>query len=51
MFGLILGAVALLVIGFGGGWGVKHWKDGAEIALVNSQNSLMRASYLTPTDR
>jgi hypothetical protein len=30
MLGLIIGAVALLIVGFGGSWGVKHWKDGAE---------------------
>lgn len=26
-------------VGFGGGWVVKNWKDGAEIALVNSQKA------------
>ena len=38
MRALIFGAVALLLIGSGGGWLIKHRKDGAEIALVNSQN-------------
>lgn len=38
-------AIALLIaalIGFGSGWGVKGWKDGAEVALVNSQKDALK---------
>lgn len=50
---MILGiAIAVaVVIGFGGGWGVKGWKDGAEIALavaakekVESRNAILDAA-------
>lgn len=43
MLGLIIGAVALILVGFGGGWGVKDWKDGAQIALVNSQKAALES--------
>ncbi|SCX77179.1 hypothetical protein [Nitrosospira sp. Nsp13] len=39
---LIFGAVALLLVGFGGGWGLKGWKDGAEVTLVNSQKDAIK---------
>ena len=32
----IIIAVVIALIGFGGGWGVKGWKDGTEIALAGS---------------
>lgn len=34
MQALIFGAVSLLMIGFGGGWLIKGWKNGAEVALA-----------------
>ncbi|PTR05357.1 hypothetical protein C8R32_12321 [Nitrosospira sp. Nsp5] len=51
MLGLIIGAVALIPVGFGGGCGVKGWKDGAEVALavcakekVESRNAILVAA-------
>ena len=32
MISLIICAIALIVVSFGGGWGAKGWKDGAEVA-------------------
>ena len=43
MLGLIDGAIALLFVGFGGGWGVKSWKDSVEVALVNSQKAKLES--------
>lgn len=34
MLDIFIGAIALFAVGFGSGWGVKGWKDGAEVALV-----------------
>lgn len=36
--------IASLLAGFGGGWMIKDWKDGAEIARLNSVNSIMSAA-------
>ena len=51
MLGLIIGAVALIPVGFSGGWGVKGWKDGVEVALavcakekVESRNAILVAA-------
>lgn len=45
---LIAIILASLIVGFGGGWGVKGWKDGTEIALavsakerVESRNAIL----------
>lgn len=35
--------LAAVLVGVGGGWGVKHWKDGAEIAQVNSEKSALES--------
>ena len=43
MLGLIAGAIALLFVGFAGGWSIKGWKAGAEIALVNSQKAALES--------
>jgi hypothetical protein len=47
MLGLIAGAIALLFVGFGAGWGVKSWKDSAEIAMVSSQKSKLESRNAT----
>ncbi|PTR05369.1 hypothetical protein C8R32_12333 [Nitrosospira sp. Nsp5] len=51
MVGLIIGAVVLILVSFGGGWAVKDWKDGAEVALavaakekVESRNAILEAA-------
>jgi hypothetical protein len=31
-------------VGFGGGWGVENWKDGAEIALAVSAKERVESS-------
>lgn len=48
---LIASILASLIVGFGGGWGVKGWKDGAEIALavqakerVESRNAILQTA-------
>jgi hypothetical protein len=40
---VIIIAVSLLV-GFGSGWGVKGWKDGAHIAKIESRDSVLTAA-------
>lgn len=35
--------VISLLVGFGGGWGVKGWKDGAGIALANSEKAAVES--------
>ena len=48
---LIFGAVSLLMVGFGSGWLIKDWKDGADVALavvakekVESRNAILEAA-------
>jgi hypothetical protein len=48
---LIAIILASLIVGFGGGWGVKGWEDGTEIALavsakerVESRNSILESA-------
>lgn len=48
---LIFGAITLIVIGFGGGWLIKDWRDGAEVVLavaakekVESRNAILEAA-------
>lgn len=45
----LLGIIALslvigLAIGFGGGWTIKDWKDGSEIAALQSRVSVSNAA-------
>jgi hypothetical protein len=40
---LALVVLVSVLVGFGGDWSVKHWKDGAEIALVNSQKAALES--------
>lgn len=55
---LIFGAITLIVIGFGGGWLIKDWKDGAKVVLavaakekVESRNAILEAANTNcPTD-
>lgn len=44
MISLIICAIALIVVSFGGGWGAKGWKDSAEVALANSQKRDLESS-------
>jgi hypothetical protein len=41
LIALIIGVSAL--VGFGGGWGVKGWKDGATVAEVKSQKAAVES--------
>lgn len=44
MYGLmfvILIALGSATVGFGGGWAVKGWKDGAEVARVESRDAVL----------
>jgi len=39
----VLIAVVIFVVGAGSGWAVKDWKDGAEIARLESDNSTLKS--------
>lgn len=44
MYSLFIVAIIALVsavTGFGGGWAVKGWKDGAEVARVESRDAVL----------
>lgn len=41
---LIAIILASLLAGFGSGWMIKDWKDGAEIAQLTTRNSIMSAA-------
>lgn len=38
----IIIAVVIALVGFSGGWVVKDWKDGAEVAIVKSDNRSLK---------
>lgn len=48
MGGILFGAVALLLAGLGGGWLIKDYKDGAEVALINSQKDALKVRNDVP---
>jgi hypothetical protein len=43
IFALIAIILGSLAVGFGGGWGVKGWKDGATVAEVKSQKAAVES--------
>jgi hypothetical protein len=40
----VLIAIVIFVVGAGSGWAVKDWKDGAEIARLESSNEALKSA-------
>lgn len=51
MQAIIFGAVALLATGIGGGWLIKDWEDGAQIALIKSEERDLESRNARPSSR